>query len=176
MELERTIEELLEGLGFELVALERGGGRRRPLLRLRIDRPEGQRGRSAVTVTDCAAVSRAVNDLLETSPEAPSDYILEVSSPGVERPLVRPRDFRRFAGREVIVGGYGPLAGRGRQLTGILLGLAAAGDGVAIEVAGERVEVPFASIARAHLVYRWDEELREGTRGRRASHTDEEGR
>lgn len=158
MELERRIEELLEGLGFELVALERGGGHRRPLLRLRIDRPDAPPGRSGVTVSDCATVSRAVNGMLEEAPEAPEDYILEVSSPGVERPLVRPGDYRRFAGREATLRGYGPLAGRGRQLTGTLLGLAGE-EGVALEVDGERLEVPFDAIAGAHLVYRWEEDL-----------------
>lgn len=159
-QLERAIEALLESMGFELVVLERGGGRGRPLLRLRIDRPGGVAGESAVTVTDCAAVSRAVNELLETSPEAPVDYILEVSSPGVERPLVRPRDFERFAGREVLLRGYGPLRDRDRQVTGRLLGLGGEdGQAVAVEVDGDRVEVPFEAIARAHLVYRWEEDL-----------------
>lgn len=158
MELERRIERLLEEMGFELVALERGGGRRRPLLRLRIDRPGAEPGRSSVTVTDCAAVSRAISDALEGASEAPADYILEVSSPGVERPLVRPRDYRRFAGREVTLRGYGPLAGRQRQLTGVLLGLTEE-ESVALEVGDERVEVPIAAIAKAHLVYRWDEDL-----------------
>lgn len=158
VELERRIERLLEGLGFELVALERGGGRRRPLLRLRIDRPGGDPAGSAVTVEDCAAVSRSLNEALEGDPEAPADYILEVSSPGVERPLVRPRDYRWFAGREVALRGYGPLAGRDRRLTGILLGLSE-GGAVAVEVEGERLEVPLEAIAKAHLVYRWEDEL-----------------
>lgn len=158
MELERRIEGILEELGFELVALERGGGRRRPLLRLRIDRPGAQAGRSSVTVDDCAAVSRTVNAALEDAPEAPTDYILEVSSPGVERPLVRPRDYERFAGREAKLRGYGPLANGSRQLTGVLRGLVGEAS-VALEVEGERVEVPIEAIAKAHLVYRWDQDL-----------------
>lgn len=158
MELERRIESLVEGLGFELVVLERGGGRRRPLLRLRIDRPGADPRGSPVTVEDCAAVSRRVNEALETDPGAPADYILEVSSPGVERPLVRPRDYRRFAGHEVALRGYAPLAGRERRLTGTLLGLTE-GGAVALEVEGERLEVPLEAIAKAHLVYRWEEDL-----------------
>lgn len=156
--LERRIEGVLEELGFELVALERGGGHRRPLLRLRIDRAGSEPGRSGVTVADCAAVSRAVGAMLEETSEAPADYILEVSSPGVERPLVRARDYRRFAGHEATLRGYGPLAGGRRRLTGTVLGLADDAR-VALEVDGERVEVPLEAIARAHLVYRWDEDL-----------------
>lgn len=159
MELETEIEALLERMGYELVALEKGGGRRRPLLRLRIDRPDGEPGRSSVTVSDCAAVSRVVEELLEESPAAPGDYILEVSSPGVERPLVRARDYVRFAGREVVLRGYGPLAGKARRLTGVLLGLSGDGDRVAVEVEGERLEVPLSAVARAHLVYRWEEHV-----------------
>ncbi len=158
MALEERIERVLEGLGYELVALERGGGRSRPLLRLRIDRADGAPGRSTVTVEDCARASRAVNEMLEGSAEAPSDYILEVSSPGVERPLVRPRDYERFAGETVRVRGYGPLAPGRRELEGRLLGLGGPeGKAVALEVAGERIEVPIASIASARLVFRWEE-------------------
>ena len=85
----------------------------------------------------------------------PADFVLEVSSPGVERPLVRPRDYERFAGREARLNGYAPLAGRSRSLRGRLLGVVPSVDAtvrVAIEVAGERVEVPLEEIANANLV------------------------
>lgn len=153
------IEELVEGFGFELVTLERGGGRRRPLVRLRIDRPGDEPGRSSVTVEDCARVSVAVREMLEA--EAPGgDFILEVSSPGVERPLTRPRDYERFAGQEVRVRGYAPLVERRRELVGRLLGLAGDdGASVALELDGTRVEVPLDAIAAARLVYRWEDDL-----------------
>lgn len=158
--LEDRIEAVLEELGYELVVLERGGGRSRPLLRLRIDRPgAGEPGASGVTVSDCERASRVVGDLLEEDPDAPADYILEVSSPGVERPLVRPRDFERFAGREVLVRGYGPIHEGARQVTGRLLGLGTDEEAVAVEVSGRRLEVPFAAIAKAQLVYDWEEDL-----------------
>ncbi|MFQ5679441.1 MAG: ribosome maturation factor RimP [Gemmatimonadota bacterium] len=150
--LESALEQLVERLGFELVAVERGGSSRRPLLRVRIDRPGS--GDSGITVEDCARVSRAVSGLLEEAPEAPGEYILEVSSPGVERPLVRPRDYRRFAGREVTLRGYAPLLGRSRRLSGVLLGLEEETDSIAVRVGDERVEVPLAAIAKANLVYR----------------------
>lgn len=158
MSLEDRIERLLEDFGYELVAMERGGGRRRPLLRLRIDRPGGSPDGSTVTVDDCAEVSRAVNEMLETNADAPADYILEVSSPGVERPLVRPRDYDRFVGRPVLLRGYAPLAKGRKELEGRLLGRSGEeAEAVALEVEGERLEVPLASIASARLVYRWEE-------------------
>ncbi len=155
--LERSVEALLEDLGYELVVLERGGGHGRPLLRLLIDRPEAEAQRSPITVDDCARVSTAVNAMLEESEDAPADYILEVSSPGVERPLVRPRDYDRFAGRPVRLRGYGPLAPGRRVLEGRLLGRS--GETVSLEVEGERMEVRLESIARARLVHRWEDEL-----------------
>lgn len=150
------IEETVENLGFEVVTLERGGGRRRPLIRIRIDRPDSPPGQSAVGVDDCARVSRAVREVLEAEGGG-EDWILEVSSPGVERPLTKARDFDRFAGLPVRVRGYGPLAGRSRELEGTLLGLVD-GDGetFALEIDGERVTIPRESVAAARLVYSWD--------------------
>ena len=154
------IEQVVVDLGFELVTLERGGGRRRPLVRLRVDRPESEPGRSSVTVDDCAAVSRAVRAALEAEDGDEVEYILEVSSPGVERPLTRPRDFERFAGQVVRIRGYAPFAERGRQLEGVLLGMSNQGsDAVALEVGGETIRVPMQDIATAKLVYRWEDDL-----------------
>lgn len=160
MGLRKQIEGVVASLGFELVALERGGGRRRPLFRLRIDRAGGTPGRSEVTVEDCAQVSAAVNRTLEESADAPEDYILEVSSPGVERPLVRPGDFDRFSGRNVVLRGYAPLVNGEKEVRGVLLGRAGEqSDQVAVEVAGQRHEVPLEAIAKARLEYRWEDDL-----------------
>ena len=158
-DLASDLERRVEQLGFELVELERAGTPRRPILRLRIDRPDAAPG-SGVTVDDCSRVSRALEEYLDQSPQLPSTYQLEVSSPGVERPLVRRRDFERFTGREVVVQGRAPLAGRARRLQGELLGVS--GDGeerVRLRLAGgEEVEIPRAEITRSHLVFRWGEE------------------
>lgn len=158
--LAQEIEEFVSGLGFELVTLDRGGGHRAPTLSLKIDRPYGEPGHSEVTVGDCTRVARELRTWLEESPEAPGDWVLEVSSPGVERPLVRPRDYRRFAGREVALKGYGPLVDGAKRLEGTLLGLADEDEeSVALEVEGERLEVPLASVASAKLVYDWEGDL-----------------
>lgn len=156
--LERALERLLDGLGYELVALERGGGRRRPLLRLRIDRPDTEPGRSSLTAADCAEVSRAAMKMLEERTDAPSDFILEVSSPGVERPLVRERDFTRFAGHEVRLRGYGPLVGERKQVDAVLAGFDEEAASVLLDMDGERIAVPLSSVAKANLRYRFGDE------------------
>jgi ribosome maturation factor RimP len=153
--MERRVEEM----GYELVEMEQVGTPRRPILRLRIDRPESTPG-SGVTVEDCSRVSRALEEWLDESGTLPATYVLEVSSPGVERPLVRPRDFQRFAGQEVALRGRAPLAGRARRLEGELIGLRGEGgeERVALRLpGGEEVEIPRGEITRAHLVYRWDQ-------------------
>jgi ribosome maturation factor RimP len=160
--LERSIGQVIEPLGFELVALERGGGRRRPLLRLRVDRIGGVPGRSSLTADDCAIVSRAVEARFDETGEAGDSYILEVSSPGVERPLVRPGDFERCLGMEVRVRGFAPLAGDRKQLEGSLVRVEEDGEGersIVIGLEEGEVSVPLREVARAQLVYRPDRDL-----------------
>lgn len=155
--LQQALEERTEALGFELVELERAGARSRPVLRVRVDRPGSEPGHG-VTLDDCARISRVLEEYLDASATIQPNYVLEVSSPGVERPLVRRRDFERFAGHEVAVKGYGPLADRGRRLEGELLGVVdeEAGEAIRLRLAdGEEVTIMRESIARAHLVFRW---------------------
>jgi ribosome maturation factor RimP len=90
--LERIVAEELERLDYDLVELRAAGSRSRPTLQLRIDRRDG----AAVTVSDCALVSRAVEARLESERKVGPEYVLEVSSPGIERPLHRAADWRRF--------------------------------------------------------------------------------
>lgn len=156
--LERELSDRIEALGFELVELERGGSRRRPVLRIRVDRPDAEPGQG-VTLDDCAAVSRDLESMLDARENLGDNYVLEVSSPGVERPLVKPRDFERFAGHEVAVIGQAPLAGRSRRLEGELLGYAAdEGEAVRLRLGdGNVVDIPRDEVARAHLIFRWRE-------------------
>jgi len=160
--IERGIEAVVTRLGFELVAVDRGGGRRRPLLRLRVDRQGGIPGRSELTVDDCAVISREVRDWLDETGAAGESDILEVSSPGVERPLVRQGDYERFAGLAVRLRGFGPLAGSERQVEGILRGVVEEGDDgpvVVLEAEDGELRVPLAGIAKANLVYRPESDL-----------------
>jgi ribosome maturation factor RimP len=157
--LEQALEERTEALGFELVELERTGSKNRPVLRVRVDRPDSRPG-DGVGLDDCARISRALEEYLDALDAMPSNYVLEVSSPGVERPLVKRRDFDRFAGHEVVVKGYAPLAGRGKRLQGELLGVeqGPGGEGVRLRLEdGEEVVVARSDVARAHLVFRWNE-------------------
>ncbi len=89
-------------MGFEVVECKVGGSRRRPLITLRIDRPDSGPGRG-IRVDECAAVSRALEPWLDEMALGEGRYVLEVSSPGLERPLQRPDEWRRFLGEPVEV-------------------------------------------------------------------------
>ncbi len=156
----QELEARVSELGYELVDVEWKGSSRRPIIRLRVDRPDAVPGETGVTVDDCVAVSRGLEPWLEETGALPETYVLEVSSPGVERPLVRPRDFARFAGESVAIKGDGPLAdGLARRLEGELLGLDESGETgprVRLKLAnGDEVGIEYDRIAGAHLVYHW---------------------
>jgi ribosome maturation factor RimP len=111
-----------------------------------------------ITHEDCRLVSRALEELLDARGDLAPGYVLEVSSPGVERPLVRAADFRRFAGKSVVLQGKLPLAGRARRLEGELLGIEGEGGEERVRLRlpdGEEVEVPRVEITRAHLAFHW---------------------
>jgi ribosome maturation factor RimP len=138
LEREGWLRETLAGLGYELADLEtsRGG-----LLRVFIDSPRG------ITVEDCARVS---NHLTRAFAVEGIDFErLEVSSPGLDRPLKRPEDFLRFAGRKVNVRLRLPRDGR-RRFEGVIG--AVEGEGVVIEVEGQQLRFAFLEIDRARLV------------------------
>jgi ribosome maturation factor RimP len=98
--LEPIVTAALDSLGLDLVELRIGGTRLRPLLDVRVDRRDLQK----VTVADCAGASRAIEARLDADPSLFGDhYVLEVSSPGMERPLRTESDWRRFTGRKASV-------------------------------------------------------------------------
>ena len=100
------------GLGFELVDLRRAGTLQRPILQVRVDRPDSRPGQG-VTADDCAVISRSLERFLESRAMVGTRYVLEVSSPGFERPLRWPEHWRRFIGRHARVRAE-PLPGRNR--------------------------------------------------------------
>ncbi len=145
-EIRRLIEPTVTALGYEIVQIRLLGGRR-PTLQIMAEPREEDR---PMTVDDCAEISHAVSALLDVADPIPGSYHLEISSPGIDRPLVRPRDFERFAGFEARIETAEPVAGR-RRFRGRLLGLEA-GERVVVEMAGERFAVPLSAIHRAKLV------------------------
>ncbi len=159
-DLRGDLEARLERMGFELVEAGWAGSPRRPILRIRMDLPDSVPGRGGVSIDQCAAVSRELEPWLDAHPEVPERYVLEVSSPGVERPLTRLRDWNRFRGNPVLVKGQGLPGGRGNRLEGELLGLEMVDEGtplVSLRLEdGEEVQIPLDRIEKAHLVYRWD--------------------
>ena len=107
-DLQRELTERVTALGYEVVECRVGGSRRHPHLVLRIERPDAGPGRG-ITVDECAAVSRSLEPWLDASGLGEGRYLLEVSSPGLERPLRRPQEWERFIGSavEVLVPGLG---------------------------------------------------------------------
>ena len=154
-EIEREAEDRLLDLGIDLVSMDWAGSRKRPVIRLRIER--SPMGDAPVTVDDCARVSRALEGWLDEHDEIPERYVLEVSSPGVERPLTRLQDWERFAGESVVVVGYGVLAERSSRLEAELLGSDLEPEPtVRLRMGdGAEVNVLLADIKRAHLLFKW---------------------
>lgn len=137
----------IAGLGFELVDLRRVGTLERPILQVRVDRLDSRPGHG-ITADDCAGISRSLERFLESSAMVGPRYVLEVSSPGIERPLRWPEHWRRFLGRRARVRA-GALGGR-REVE-----IVAVPDDahVTLRVAGgAEVTVPLAEIRDARLV------------------------
>jgi ribosome maturation factor RimP len=152
--LEHELERRVEELGFEFVELETAGNRARPILQLRIDRPDSEPGRG-VTLDECSSVSRALEGYLDDLPELSDTYVLEVSSPGLERPLTRARHFQRFVGREIRV------KIQGKRLEGALLGVEgdAGEERVLVRRSdGAELAIPLADVQKATLIHRWETE------------------
>ena len=141
-------ERAAAGTAIEIAEIElRGAGKAR-LLRVYIDKPGG------VTHTDCELISQRLGTLLDQEDAVPgSSYTLEVSSPGVERKLSRPRDFERVIGQKIRLSIREPIDGR-KQLEGRLAGFA---DGtLEVETGPEqRVRVPLEQVQKANLKFEW---------------------
>jgi ribosome maturation factor RimP len=151
-ELRTLLEPAVSALGFELVGVEFISGRR-GLLRLYIDSDDG------VTIDDCQSVSHQVSGLLDVEDPIQGQYSLEVSSPGLDRPLFRAADFERFAGHEVRLRLVAPVEGR-RKFRGVLAGMR---DGrVVVQVEEQELVVTLEEIDEARLVPDYDSHRLEG--------------
>lgn len=150
--IEAAISPALQALGFDLVRV-RLSGSKRPILQIMAERENGE-----MTITDCALVSRTLSALLDVEDPIKGEYLLEVSSPGMDRPLTRLKDFTAFAGLPVKLELSRPLNGR-RRFRGTLGGVAGANVQLLLED-GATIEVPFTGIGEAQLVIT-DEMIRE---------------
>jgi len=140
--LQALMAPVLQAQNLELVDLEFGRSGKRLVLRLFVDTPGG------VTLDDCARLSGIVGDLLEVHDLIAQAYTLEVSSPGLNRPLKKPADYQRYVGRLVRLVGRGPAA-KGAVWRGELLGLE--DDRVMVREGDTVHAVPLAEISRARL-------------------------
>ena len=138
-------------MGYELIDLRRKGSERRPLMQVRIDRIESGPGRG-ITHEDCQLVSRALEGWLDAYAALGKHYVLEVSSPGIERPVCRPEHWSRYRGQDVNV----KIAGKGRVRATIV---EVADDGSTVVLrpvgTGNEIAVPLKDARDATLVFDW---------------------
>ncbi|MGH8195235.1 MAG: ribosome maturation factor RimP [Woeseiaceae bacterium] len=142
-ELARLLEPTVERLGYELSDLELRIGGGDGVVRVFIDKPEG------VGLADCETVSRQISAVLDVEDPVPGHYVLEVSSPGLDRKLKKPAHFQRFLDRDVKVKVRFPVDGR-RNFRGKLT--AASEESIEVEVDGQAYSLPMATIESARLV------------------------
>ncbi len=146
--IEEIAQRVVESEGMELVEVEVKGGGSQRMVRISIDKPSG------VTHGDCELVSHQVGTILDVENVVPGGrYTLEVSSPGVERKLKKPQDFRRFQGKKVKVSLRDPIENR-RYWEGTLG--ESAEDVITLEVgAGKTIQFPFEQVVKANLKFEW---------------------
>ena len=142
------IEPEARALGFDLVRVAMFGGKDDLTLQVMAERPDTRQ----LTIDDCADLSRRISDLLDAADPIEEAYRLEVSSPGIDRPLTRIKDFADWAGHEARITLAEKRDGQ-KQFRGTLLGVADTGDAVMIRARdGQNATLPFADIADAKLV------------------------
>jgi len=137
------IRSVLDDMGFEMVDVEYLSERGRWVLRVYVDKPGG------VSVEDCARVSREISDLLDVKDVVPQEYTLEVSSPGVDRPLKKEKDLLDALGKKVKVKMANRVEGR-RNFTGYLEDYR---EGVLLlNIENGRVSLPWPDVQKANLI------------------------
>jgi len=138
----RIAEDVTKDTEFEIVDVEYEKAGDKWYLRVFADKPGG------ITVDECGLLSGKLSNELDRVDPIPHSYVLEVSSPGLERPLKKDEDFERFAGRPVEINTFAPLCGQ-KEWQGVLKGLR---DGdVVVESDGEEIAIPREKVAKARL-------------------------
>lgn len=149
--LQAVLEPVVTGLGYEFLGIERLGDRGSGIVRIYIDHPGG------VTLDDCAAVSHQASAVLDVEGVIADRYVLEVSSPGLDRPLFTPEQYAKFVGSIVSVRLRRKLDGR-RNLEGVLSAIDE--SGFVVEMDGREWSVPYATVERTRLVPQWPDTKR----------------
>lgn len=139
-------EPVMNGLGYDLIALETTVEHGRKIVRLYIDRLDTSKG--SVGIEDCVAATKELSPVLDVADVLDGRYELEISSPGINRPLARKSDFEKFAGKKVAVRTFDKVGDR-RNFLGVLLGIE--GDDIRIDVDGREHRVPLGEVMKAHL-------------------------
>ena len=150
--MEAKLEPILDDLGYELVERELVGGAGSALLRLYIGHA-GEPLDLPITIEDCEKVSRAVSPILDVEGWISGHYTLEVSSPGLDRPLRRLKDFERFKGNRISLKTKRPLEGRS-HFVGTLKGLA--GEVIQMEIDGLEYSIPLEIFKKANVKFHYN--------------------
>jgi ribosome maturation factor RimP len=143
-DLAQMFEPVIQSMGYELVGIEFSGGSQHGTLRVYIEREDG------VSIDDCAAISHQISGILDVEEPIQQAYDLEISSPGVDRPLFNQEDYERFAGRMAKIKMAVALDGR-RNFKGELQGVSQSRY-VKIKVDNQGYELPLSDIAKANLI------------------------
>ena len=155
------LDPVAEAQSYEIVRLRLMGGQESRRLQIMAERPDGE-----MDIDDCAKLSRAISEVMDAADPIAGEYTLEVSSPGIDRPLTRQKDFETYEGYEARLE-LDRLAEGRKRFKGVLAGLD--GDAVAIDLEGEdeTTLIPFAWIIDAKLVLS-DELMKRGAQSRSA--------
>jgi ribosome maturation factor RimP len=140
----QLVEPTIEALGLQLWGVEHGKQGKFSLLRIYIDSEQG------IGIEDCEKVSRQVSALLDVEDPITGEYTLEVSSPGIDRPLFSIEQFRMYSGELVSIRTRGPIDGR-RKFKGRITEVTE--ESVVLEIDGESFQLPHADIDKATVVY-----------------------
>ena len=161
-DLKTLIQPIADTLGYELVRI-RLTGTTHKTLQVMAEKPDG-----TMLVDDCATLSRAISDMLDIEDPIAEDYDLEVSSPGIDRPLTRPKDFARYVGHKAKIELVSPDA-QGRRRYTVTIEAADATTATLALTATESLTVPFTAIGDAKLVMT-DRLIEEAQAARAAKH------
>jgi ribosome maturation factor RimP len=153
--LEAIVASEIKPLGLELFELRQTGSKGRPVLDVRVERQNGEK----VSVDDCAAASRAIEAKLDAEDFGGRRYVLEVSSPGIERPLRKAADWKRFAGESALVTTNAPGDPAGRRTDEVkIVGVEGDPGSEVVIVTNERGDerrFPLSAVEKARLAFHW---------------------